>query len=216
MALGNLVDDTSEVVKETWDDANATPSGFTFVSLATFEAAYDGPILQGGTWDGTDYTPPAEYTAAVDTTTDTGMVQGAAHNMMNVFDIVLEFIFDNRIVWPEPIRENALLGVHWMAINGARVALNGTRTAANRVKFLEEAASFPAEVTAGIPSYVDLMDTGVAVSKDWSWVDPETDPPSRYPTIMESVSDGFISATNVEDAPATAKLIGRDWINDIP
>ena len=151
----------------------------------------------------------------VDPTTDQGSVQEAAHTMMDVFDGALSLIFENRNVWQHDIRENAILGIHWMAINGARVALNSTRTAANRVKFLEEAASFPTDATAGIPSYVDAMDVGIAVSKDWSWVDPETDPPVRL-TIMASVSNGFMSATNVEDAPPSADLIGRAWIDDIP
>ena len=29
-------------------------------------------------------------------------------------------------------------------------------------------------------------------------------------------SQGFNNATNVENAPSSAKLIGREWINDIP
>ena len=215
-AVRYFVDDTTDILKTlVTDDTLTAPTGETAVTKATIETACSCNIYLGGTWDGTDYTPPAGITIAIDPTTDAGSVQAAAHVMMDAFDGALSLIFENRLAWPQTFIENAVLGIHWMSVNGARVALNSTRTAANRVKFLEEAASFPAWATAGIPSYVDAMDS-VAVSKDWSWVNPETDPPSRYSDLMMSVSDGFISATNVEDAPPAADLIGRAWISDIP
>ena len=113
--------------------------------------------------------------------------------------------------------ERAVLGIYWMMVNCARVALNSTRTAANRIKFLEEAASWPTDANGNVTDYVDAMPAAsiTGVSKDWSWVDPETDPPARL-NITASVSNGFTSATNVEDAPSTAVLITRAWVNDIP
>ena len=53
-----------------------------------------------------------------------------------------------------------------------------------------------------------------AATKDWSWVDPETNPPSR--TAAASWPMGFQNATNVENAPGSARLIGRGWVSDIP
>ena len=50
--------------------------------------------------------------------------------------------------------------------------------------------------------------------EDFSWVNPEDDPFTRHPVGM--AASGFASATNVENAPGTAKLIGRGWIRDIP
>ena len=44
---------------------------------------------------------------------------------------------------------------------------------------------------------------------------PETDPYTRH--HVGTRRKGFNNATNVENAPSSAKLIGRDWIaNDIP
>ena len=43
---------------------------------------------------------------------------------------------------------------------------------------------------------------------------PEPDPYTRT-TVILAVS-GFMNATNVENAPSSAKLIGREWLADIP
>ena len=46
-------------------------------------------------------------------------------------------------------------------------------------------------------------------------MNPETDPyTARY--AMAGAKIGFNNATNVEDAPSSAKLVGREWIKDIP
>ena len=217
-AVRYFVDDASDILKTlVTDDTLTAPTGETAVAKATIETACACSIYLGGTWDGTDYTPPAgiTITTAIDPTTDQGSVQAAAHDMLDVFDAALSTIFENRTVWTPENVENAMLGIHWMAINAARVALNSTRTAANRLKFLDEAASWPTGVNGDPPQYVDAMATTVQVSKDFSWVNPETDPPARL-NVGAAVMTGFTMATNVEDAPPTADLIGRKWIDAIP
>ena len=127
----------------------------------------------------------------------------------------LSFIASYPYVWPAEARANAESGIHWMMVNAARVALNSTRTAANRVKFLEEVASWPSGHNGEPKDYMDYFaDGALTPSKDWSWVNPETDPPSR--TTADMWAAGFNQATNVEDAPTSGKLIGREWIKDIP
>ena len=103
----------------------------------------DGVIQAGGFWDGTTYTPPAGLIPVVDPTTDQGSVQEAAHEMMDVFDAALAFIQENRAAWPYKNVEKTTEAIYWQIVNSARVALNATRTAANRIKFLEESASWP-------------------------------------------------------------------------
>ena len=63
---------------------------------------------------------------------------------------------------------------------------------------------------------MDFFGDGVSVpTKDFSWVNPETDPPSR--NALGNTSDmGFMSATNVENEPTSDKLIEREWIDAIP
>ena len=215
MAVGNLVDDSSSVVKETWDDLIDAPAGFTFVALTTIAAVYDGPILQGGTWDGTDYTPPSSYVEAYDSTSDSGMVKDKAHAFMDVMESALRGIQDNLHFWPDANTLNAREGIHWMIIQMARVSLNATRTATNRIKCLDEAASWPTGLNGDPREYVDAMGGNTALpTKDWCWVTIETDPPGRV--TAGSALQGFNNATNVETAPGTDKLAGRAWINDIP
>ena len=43
---------------------------------------------------------------------------------------------------------------------------------------------------------------------------PEADPYVRV--AVGTAGGGFNNATNVEDAPSSAKLIGREWVRDIP
>ena len=157
MAAGWFRDTSDNKLVAAADSELTPPTGHDFILKSTIEAAYTGEIWQLGTWDGTTYTPPAGIIVPIDTTTDSGMVKQAAHNMMDVFDSALEVIFENRIVWIPADVDNAVLGIHWMAINAARVALNSTRTAANRVKFLEEAASWPTGVNGDVAQYVDAM-----------------------------------------------------------
>ena len=45
-------------------------------------------------------------------------------------------------------------------------------------------------------------------------MNPEADPYTRH--AVSGSADSFQSATNVENAPSSAKLIGREWISDIP
>ena len=177
-----------------------------------------GDILPLGTWDGTVYTAPSGggIVVPIDPTTDQGSVQEAAHDMMDVFDVALEFILENRLAWPDTHIEKTTEAIYWMQVNAARVALNATRTAANRVKFLEEAASWPVGLNGAVEQLADYLNDGISLpTKDWSWVDPEADPPSRI-TLSMTWEIGFMSATNVETQPTSADLIGRGWIANVP
>ena len=139
-----LVEDSSNIIKAyTEDDSLVAPAGHTAVNASVIAAAYTGTIYQGGTWDGTTYTPPTGIVTVIDGTTGVGSVQVAAHKMMDEFDQALGFIEVNRHVWSQPTIANGIEGIRWMIINSARVALNSTRTHARRQKFCEEAASGP-------------------------------------------------------------------------
>ena len=193
----------------------------TFVLESVIRAAdppgATGEILPLGTWIAGAYTAPSGggIVVHIDPTSDIGAVQEACSEMLDVFDVALALIADNAGSWPADNIERAKTGIHWQIVNSARVALNSTRTHARRQKFCEESASWP-DLTNGDPvDYVDAFGNYSGTpTKDWSWVDPETDPFTRHNT-GGSIT-GFENATNVENAPSTADLIGRDWINDIP
>ena len=97
-----LVEDSSDVIKAyTEDDSLVAPAGHTAVNASVIEAAYTGTIYQGGTWDGTTYTPPTGIVTEIDGTTNIGSVQVAAHDMLDVFEQALGFIEVNRYVWSQ-------------------------------------------------------------------------------------------------------------------
>ena len=193
------------------------PTGHDFVLTSTIAAAYTGEIWQDGTWDDTTYTPPTNILLVYDDTTEAGEVQVAAETMLATLESGSEFIRDNRTLWPQQQIEWALTGIHWQIVNAARIALNATRPVAHRVKFCEEAASWPSSATGGGPlTYVDNFgDTAIteAPGEKFSWVNPNVDPPVRVSTM--SAYDEFDTTTNVEDAPSTGKLLGRAWLDDI-
>ena len=89
------------------DETDTAPTGETAVLESVIRAAdppgADGRIQSGGHWDGTTYTPPAgdEFFLPYDPTTADGMVKDAAHAMMDVFEIALVFIADNRLTWTD-------------------------------------------------------------------------------------------------------------------
>ena len=70
---------TDVIVAFTLDDRLSPSGGQTAVNASTIAAAYPGTIYQGGTWDGTNYTPPAGIVLPIDTATDARRVQQAAN-----------------------------------------------------------------------------------------------------------------------------------------
>ena len=218
MAAGWFRDTSDNKLAGAADSELTPPTGHDFILKSTIEAVYDGDIWDGGTWIVTGgvgvYTPPPDVLEDYDSTTDAGMVKDAAHTMMDVFDNAVELILDNRLAWTDEHITKAIEGIYWQAVNSARVALNTTRTAARRAKFCEESASWPDGINGDVVQYVDAMGSSISLpTKDWSWVDSEMDPFTRK-TVGVSAST-FGSATNVENAPVSDKLIGRAWIDDI-
>ena len=155
-----------KIISFTDDDGAPTPTGTTAVADSVIRAAdppgATGDITPLGTWDGTVYTAPSGggIVVAIDPTTDQGSVQEAAHDMMDVFAVALEFILENRLAWPDTHIEKTTEAIYWMQVNAARVALNATRTAANRVKFLEEAASWPVGLNGVVEQLADYLADG--------------------------------------------------------
>lgn len=215
-----FVDAAGVIVAFADDDGALAPDGTTAVLDETIRMADppgpDGRIYQGGTWDGVNYayTPPVGAVLPIDPTTDIGGVQAACKNMLDVFDNALDFIADNQLAWQQAAVRSAETGIHWQIINSARVALNSTRTHASRQKFCEEEASWPTGLSGDVVQFVDAMsaDSVNLPTKDWSWVRPATD----VRIDVADAAQGFDGATNIENAPSSAKLIGRGWIRDIP
>ena len=176
--IGGTDDDNVEAP----DAAFATLVADSVIRMADPPGA-DGVIQAGGFWDGTTYTPPAGLIPVIDPTTDAGMVQVAAHKMMDIFDGAIELMRENPAAWPAANISQAIEGIHWQIIAAARVGLNGVRTAARRVKFMEECASWPDGVNGDVAQYVDAMNgdsNGIDFNEKWSWVDPEDDPFTRH------------------------------------
>ena len=174
---------------------------------------HDGPILQGGTWDGTNYAHPVGVVMPIDPTTDIGGVQAACKTMLDVFETALDFIAENQLAWQQAAIKRAETGIHYQLVNAARVALNGTRTHARRQKFCEESASWPTGLSGDVTQYVDAMGgDGVATpTPAWSWVAHATD----VRIDVADAAQGFNNATDVENAPGSDRLVGRGWIRDI-
>ena len=203
------------------DPGGHVPDGSIAVFEETIRAAdppgATGDILPLGTWDGTTYTAPSGggIVVHVDPTTARGGVQEACADMLDVFDVALDYIHENRLAWQYEARSAARDGIHWQLVNAARVALNSTRTHARRQKFCEESASWPDGTNGDVRQYVDaIAEDGSIATKDWSWVDPEADPFTR--SNVNDAAQEFMNATNVENAPGSATLIGRAWLRDIP
>ena len=215
MAAGWWRDTSDNKLVAAADSAMDVPTGHDFILKTTIEAAYTGEIWQGGTWDGTDYEPPDNILVGYDSLTAAGGVKDAAHDMLDVFDAALDLIAANPAVWTLDQREKAIEGIHWQTINTARIALNATRAAADRQKICEESASWPTGVNGNAREYVDACeDVTNLPTKDWFWINIGVDPPVRVG--VGNASQHFSSATDVEDAPTSDKLIGRAWIDDIP
>ena len=213
-----FVDAAGVIVTMTDDDNAPTPAGTTAVLDATIRMVNppgpDGDIQWQGVWDGTtySYTPPAGVVMPIDPSSAVGGVQKACKNMLDVFAMALDFIYDNQLAWTDDARTKAENGIHWQGINAARVALNGTRTHATRQKFCEESASWPTGLSGDVVQYVDAMGETGTPTKDWSWVLPASD----VRVDVAGAALGFSNVINVEDAPGSARLISRSWLADIP
>ena len=193
---------------------SANTAAATDTDLIAFQGTTEFPngIRIGWIYDTTDseWRPPQ-----VSDFSDVDQAKAAAHVMMDVFDEAILYIQLRPTIWPQVHAQRAIDGIRWQGVNAARICLNSTRTAANRAKACEEAASWPSDANGDVMTFVDLMvDAGKQPDADFSWVEGDADPPGRVDT--STAHGDFASATNVEDAPSSAKLIGRGWINDIP
>ena len=220
MAAGWFRDTSDNKLVAAADSELTPPTGHDFILRSTIEAAYTGPIWQLGTWDGTTYTPPVGIiipATPIDLTTDAGMVQEAATNASDVLDRWVLEILDNLGSLPPQVAFTAIDGIQHMKVVMARVALNAVRTAAFRVKMCEEAGSGPTDASGDATSYVDAIAAetmAVEITDKWSWVKESVDPPVRVD--VNTAQSTFSSPTNIEDAPSSADLISRKWIDDIP
>ena len=203
------------------DETDIAPTGETAVLESAIRAAdppgAEGRIQSGGHWDGTTYTPPVgdELFLPFNPTTDVGSVQVAAGVVEAFFDQMLQFIDDNGNAWTDDQKTKAREGIYWQRIQMTRYCLSATHTAARRLKFCEECISLPDGVNGDTTTYVDAfgVDSIALPTKDWSWVNPEVDPFTRH--SVGNAYNGFENATNVEDAPSSADLIGN-WKDSIP
>ena len=200
------------------DETDVAPTDETAV-LESAIRAFDPPGAEGRIQSGGHFNSTTGYTAPAGTeyfVPPANIVAVAAAAMLDTFEDAVEFILANRQVWTATHVQYAIDGIHWQAVNAARAALNTTRTALNRqpCKFCEESASWPTLVNGDVRQYVDA----IAVQNKqpdiaFSWVTDESDPPARVDT--ENSYDGFETPVNAEDAPGSAKLIDRSWIDDI-
>ena len=199
------------------DETDAAPTGETAV-LESAIRAFDPPGAEGRIQSGGFFNATTGYTAPAGTeyfVPPANIVAVAAAAMLDTFDDAVEYILANRQAWPEVHVLRAIDGIHFQAIAAARAALNTTRTALNRQKFCEESASWPTGVNGDVRQYVDAI---VAADKQpssvFSWVADDSDPPSRVTT--STAFDGFEApTTNLADAPTSAELIDRSWIDAI-
>ena len=198
------------------DENDVAPTGETAV-LESVIRGFDPPGAEGRIQSGGHFNATTGYTAPVGDdyfVPPANAVAVAATAMLDTFEDAVEFILANRLVWTATHVQYAIDGIHWQAVNAARAALNTTRTAVNRQKFCEEAASWPTGVNGDVRQYVDaIAHENKQPTAAFSWVEHDSDPPARR--VTEMAFDGFETPTNAEDAPGSAKLIDRSWIDDI-
>ena len=185
---------------------------------------YSGVIYQGGTWVVTGgvgvYTPPTGILLPIDSTTDIGGVQTACADMLDVFDATPSTISTTTVLLGRTMFARRPSKVfHWQIINSARVALNATRTHARRQKFCEESASWPDGTNGDARQYVDAFVT-VATSNPAD-EGLELGGPRERTRICGPQYGGcycpFHERHQYRERPKQReKLIGRDWLNDIP
>ena len=198
----------------TQDTADTAAALDTELTANQGSVAFPNGIMIGWIWDtGTS----AWRQEATSDLSDVDQVKAAAHQMLDVFETGIAEIVRNRQAWPQNLVEWAITGIHWQTVNSARIVLNSVRTTDFRQKWLEESASWPDITSPGPITYVDSFNsTSIteAPSGKFSWVNDMGDPPGRLETSAAYTM--FDTTTNIEDAPSTAKLIGRGWVDDIP
>ena len=85
-------------------------------------------------------------------------MQEACKDMLDVFDVALAYIQENRFAWTVEVRAFAVDGIHWQIASirpGWRST--ATRTHARRQKFCEESASWPDATNGNAREYVDAI-----------------------------------------------------------
>ena len=196
----------------TQDTADAAALVDDTVTAYSGSTMFPNGIAIGWIYDTTD--DEWRRTALADLS-DVDRTKAAANAAMDVLEGILGIIARYNHVWPDATVTNAREGIYWQQVNMARVCLNSTRTHANRQKVCDETASLPSNLNGDPRQYIDGMGGGMTLpTKDWCWVDVEADPPAQ--DAISGSGDNFVSATNVETAPTSDKLIGRGWIDDIP
>lgn len=95
-----FLDSTNKLVGLSGYIGDDPPTGGSAVDIDTIGSAYTaGPILLGGTWDGTTYTPPTETALhpccySYDVTTDKGKLFTAVSEFMEYILIMYESLID--------------------------------------------------------------------------------------------------------------------------
>ena len=195
------------------DSLDTVPADHDFVLASTIEAAYTGIIYQLGFWNGTTYTPPTDIITPFDPTAAGGDVQEAAHKAEDVFDNALELIDDNEMHGLMTRKQRAR--GYLLAARQHGKGLSECNAPSRRAYQVVRGMCVMADRhERECSEYVDAFETTIPLpTKDFSWVGPAS--PFTRVDVMQAATR-FNSATNVEDAPKSDKLIGRAYINDIP
>ena len=154
--IGGTDDDNVEAP----DAAFATLVADSVIRMADPPGA-DGVIQAGGFWDGTTYTPPAGLIPVIDPTTDAGMVQVAAHKMMDTFDAAIASLSARtRQAWPAAEHGEGYRGYPLADHRGGahRLERHADGSAEGKV-YGGMCASWPDGVNGDVGQYVDAMGT---------------------------------------------------------
>ena len=228
------VDDTDDKVGAYRADLAkvACPTGTTGVELATIAAAYDGDIIQGGTWDGTTYTAPA---SELPPATDVGRLQAAAR-----------MIYEALLEWSEGLADvSANYPQAWVSLGhdlltyahrGVRgVMMSSEWTVAQRETFATQMAAGAADVKSPHEFFIameqsgevgedDIVDPNDRDDKRVLWVNPDTgsrvnlhdwDSLAVDKELTEDDDTTTVLARMVAETSDLADYIDGAWIDDI-
>ena len=191
--------------------AQATDAAADDTNLSAATGILDIPdYVTSGAWIYNSDEDKWRFVESNDVLTGVDLLKNAARLMHDEF-----------LVWADQIDEIAYLHselavgkVHdWLAYahpGAARVVNSTTWTIADRIKFCEEMASGPADITDA-ESFLEEASDIEAPSMATVWVDPDT--LARVNIAIAISTTGGI--TGLAAVPSIRKLLGGEWINDI-
>lgn len=208
------------IVASTEDDALVAPSGTTAVARSVITAAYDGPLYQGGTWDGTTYTPPSGQAPMDDTTTDIGRLRAAIRATHQQLFIWQALLAQEGVVHPATavaIGHSFIAFAHqgmYLMSQNHRLPGNGDWSIDQRIAAAEAMTMGAADVTTPFEFFAAMADGGGLIEAPGApvlWVNVDS---GVRVNLAAAVDTTDTMSLDVAQLPAESILHGH-WIDEV-